>query len=192
MAYREPQADHEGRSPGGGASPHSPLPCSPFTPGRSLGFPRDSLEPPLSPWTSLGTPGESAPRPPACLEPGTRGSWRLYPSTTELTTGSGNCLLLLSSSSPSRQSNLCRQPLARALWEARSPKRPRLQHLGTPSPLEKASRRVLAVVLEDVMATNRVSPLTERRLPLPSPPPPPWLSTKVRQDPLSQHSKQSP
>nr|XP_048310955.1 proline-rich protein 14 isoform X1 [Myodes glareolus]XP_048310956.1 proline-rich protein 14 isoform X1 [Myodes glareolus]XP_048310957.1 proline-rich protein 14 isoform X1 [Myodes glareolus]XP_048310958.1 proline-rich protein 14 isoform X1 [Myodes glareolus]XP_048310959.1 proline-rich protein 14 isoform X1 [Myodes glareolus] len=59
-------------------------------------------------------------------------------------------------SSPSRQSNLCRQPLARALWEARSPKRPRLQHLGTPSPLEKASRRVLTVVLEDVMATNRV------------------------------------
>ncbi|OBS63486.1 hypothetical protein A6R68_08040 [Neotoma lepida] len=53
------------------------------------------------------------------------------------------------------QSSLCRQPLARALWEARSPKRRRLQPLGTPSPLEKASRRVLAVVLEDVMATNR-------------------------------------
>ncbi|XP_028625209.1 proline-rich protein 14 isoform X1 [Grammomys surdaster] len=62
-----------------------------------------------------------------------------------------------SSSSP--QPSLCRQPLARALWEARSPKRPRLQPLGTPSSLEKASRRVLAVVLEDVMATNRV-PLT--------------------------------
>lgn len=59
-------------------------------------------------------------------------------------------------SSPSRQPSLCRQPLARALWEAKSPKRPRLQPLGTPSPLEKASRRVLAVVLEDVMATNRV------------------------------------
>ncbi|XP_052569924.1 proline-rich protein 14 isoform X3 [Peromyscus californicus insignis] len=59
-------------------------------------------------------------------------------------------------SSPSRQSSLCRQPLARALWEARSPKRPRLQPLGCPSPLEKASRRVLAVVLEDVMAPNRV------------------------------------
>ncbi|KAL1787697.1 hypothetical protein HispidOSU_007655 [Sigmodon hispidus] len=59
-------------------------------------------------------------------------------------------------SSPSRQSSLCRQPLARALWEARSPKRARLQPVGTPSPLEKASRRVLAVVLEDVMATNRV------------------------------------
>ncbi|XP_036049360.1 proline-rich protein 14 isoform X3 [Onychomys torridus] len=58
--------------------------------------------------------------------------------------------------SPSRQSSLCRQPLARALWEARSPKRPRLQPLGSPSPLEKASRRVLAVVLEDVMAPNKV------------------------------------
>ncbi|XP_051049013.1 proline-rich protein 14 [Phodopus roborovskii] len=58
-------------------------------------------------------------------------------------------------SSPSRQSSLCRQPLTRALWEAKSPKRPRLQPLGTPSPLEKASRRVLAVVLEDVMATNK-------------------------------------
>ncbi|XP_035298087.1 proline-rich protein 14 isoform X2 [Cricetulus griseus] len=59
-------------------------------------------------------------------------------------------------SSPSRQSSLCRQPLTRALWEAKSPKRPRLQPLGTPSSLEKASRRVLAVVLEDVVATNRV------------------------------------
>ncbi|XP_059122500.1 proline-rich protein 14 isoform X2 [Peromyscus eremicus] len=59
-------------------------------------------------------------------------------------------------SSPSRQSSLCRQPLARALWEARSPKRPRLQPLGSPSPLEKASRRVLAVVLEDVMTPNRI------------------------------------
>ncbi|XP_021491608.1 proline-rich protein 14 isoform X1 [Meriones unguiculatus] len=57
--------------------------------------------------------------------------------------------------SPSRQPSLCRQPLARAVWEARSPKRPRLQPVGTPSSLEKASRRVLAVVLEDVMATNR-------------------------------------
>nr|XP_004671070.1 proline-rich protein 14 isoform X2 [Jaculus jaculus] len=59
-------------------------------------------------------------------------------------------------SSPSRQPSLCRQPLARALWGARSPKRPRLQPLGTPSPLEKASRRVLAVVLEDVMAAHMV------------------------------------
>nr|XP_002721807.1 proline-rich protein 14 [Oryctolagus cuniculus]XP_017193244.1 proline-rich protein 14 [Oryctolagus cuniculus]XP_051690949.1 proline-rich protein 14 [Oryctolagus cuniculus] len=54
------------------------------------------------------------------------------------------------------QSSLCRQPLARTLWGDRSPKRPRLQPLGTPSPLEKASRRVLAVVLEDVMAAHRV------------------------------------
>uniref|UniRef100_A0A8D2DV22 Proline rich 14 n=1 Tax=Sciurus vulgaris TaxID=55149 RepID=A0A8D2DV22_SCIVU len=59
------------------------------------------------------------------------------------------------SSSPSR-SSLCRQPLARSLWEARSPKRPRLQPVGAPSPLEKASRRVLAVVLEDVMAAHMV------------------------------------
>lgn len=160
VAYREPQANHEGRNPGGGAGSHSPLPCPPFAPGCSLGLPRDSPEPPLSPWTCLGTPGESAPRPPACLKPGTQGSWRLYPTTTEPTTGSSNCLLLLSPSSPSRRSSLCRQPLARALWEARSPKRPRLQPLGSPSPLEKASRRVLAVVLEDVMAPNRVSPLT--------------------------------
>nr|XP_020014212.1 proline-rich protein 14 isoform X6 [Castor canadensis] len=56
------------------------------------------------------------------------------------------------------QPSLCRQPLARALWGARSPKRPRLQPLGAPSPLEKASRRVLAVVLEDVMAA-RMDPL---------------------------------
>jgi hypothetical protein len=32
-----------------------------------------------------------------------------------------------------------------------------LQPLGAPSPLEKASRRVLAVVLEDVMAARMVS-----------------------------------
>ncbi|KAM4812693.1 proline-rich protein 14 [Urocitellus parryii] len=56
----------------------------------------------------------------------------------------------------SSSSRLCRQPLARSLWEARSPKRPRLQPVGAPSPLEKASRRVLAVVLEDVMAAHMV------------------------------------
>ncbi|XP_077880175.1 proline-rich protein 14 isoform X2 [Ictidomys tridecemlineatus] len=56
----------------------------------------------------------------------------------------------------SSSSRLCRQPLARSLWEARSPKRPRLQPVGAPSPLEKASRRVLAVVLEDVMAARMV------------------------------------
>ncbi|XP_010615716.1 proline-rich protein 14 isoform X2 [Fukomys damarensis] len=60
-------------------------------------------------------------------------------------------------SSPSGRSSLCRQPLARALWDARSPKRRRLQPQGAPSPLEKASRRVLAVVLEDVMAPNMAS-----------------------------------
>ncbi|KAM4828994.1 proline-rich protein 14 [Thomomys bottae] len=55
----------------------------------------------------------------------------------------------------SKQTNLCRQPLTRALWGARSPKRPRLQQpLGAPSPMEKESRRVLAVVLEDIMATH--------------------------------------
>uniref|UniRef100_A0A452UBI5 Proline rich 14 n=1 Tax=Ursus maritimus TaxID=29073 RepID=A0A452UBI5_URSMA len=59
-------------------------------------------------------------------------------------------------SSPPGRPRLCRQPLARALWGARSPKRPRLQSLAAPSPLEKASRRVLAVVLEDVMATHTV------------------------------------
>ncbi|XP_004692037.1 PREDICTED: proline-rich protein 14 [Condylura cristata] len=59
------------------------------------------------------------------------------------------------SSSPGH-TRLCRQPLARALWGARSPKRQRLQPLGAPSPLEKASRRVLTVVLEDVMAAHMV------------------------------------
>ncbi|KAF6271680.1 proline rich 14 [Rhinolophus ferrumequinum] len=57
-------------------------------------------------------------------------------------------------SSPPGQPRLCRQPLARALWGARSPKRARLQPVVAPSPLEKASRRVLAVVLEDVMAAH--------------------------------------
>ncbi|KAG8513633.1 Proline-rich protein 14, partial [Galemys pyrenaicus] len=59
------------------------------------------------------------------------------------------------SRSPGR-ARLCRQPLSRALWGARSPKRQRLQPVGAPSPLEKASRRVLAVVLEDVMAPHMV------------------------------------
>ncbi|XP_023979228.1 proline-rich protein 14 isoform X1 [Physeter macrocephalus] len=59
-------------------------------------------------------------------------------------------------SSPPGRQGLCRQPLARALWGARSPKRPKLQPFGAPSPLEKASRRVLAVVLEDVMAAHMV------------------------------------
>ncbi|XP_008060219.1 proline-rich protein 14 [Carlito syrichta] len=59
-------------------------------------------------------------------------------------------------SSPPGQPRLCRQPLTRALWRARSPKRPRLQPQGVPSPLEKASRRVLTVVLEDVMAAHMV------------------------------------
>ncbi|XP_054993214.1 proline-rich protein 14 isoform X2 [Sorex araneus] len=57
-------------------------------------------------------------------------------------------------SSPARHPRLCRQPVDGALWGARSPKRQRLQPLGAPSPLEKASRRVLAVVLEDVMAAR--------------------------------------
>ena len=158
VGYREPWADHEGRSPRGGAGPHSPLPRSPPIPGCSLGSPRDSPEPPLPPWTCPGTPGESAPRPPVLStgngEPGDRTG-----ETTELTTDPGDCLLLLSSSSPPGRPRLCRQPLARALWGARSPKRPRLQSLAAPSPLEKASRRVLAVVLEDVMAARMVSPL---------------------------------
>ncbi|XP_066239380.1 proline-rich protein 14 isoform X2 [Saccopteryx leptura] len=57
---------------------------------------------------------------------------------------------------PPGQPRLCRQPLTRALWGARSPKRPRLQPPVTPSSLEKASRRVLAVMLEDVMAAQMV------------------------------------
>ncbi|XP_045850241.1 proline-rich protein 14 isoform X2 [Meles meles] len=70
------------------------------------------------------------------------------------------------SSSPGR-SRLCRQPLARALWGARSPKRPRLQSLAAPSPLEKASRRVLAVVLEDIMAAHMVPLVSQEETPTP-------------------------
>ncbi|XP_007948433.1 proline-rich protein 14 [Orycteropus afer afer] len=71
-------------------------------------------------------------------------------------------------SSPSGPPRLCRQPLARALWAAGSPKRPRLQLQGAPSPLEKASRRVLAVVLEDVMAAHMAPlvPQEEASIPL--------------------------
>uniref|UniRef100_A0A7N5KFJ3 Proline rich 14 n=2 Tax=Ailuropoda melanoleuca TaxID=9646 RepID=A0A7N5KFJ3_AILME len=145
----------KGGAPGEGLAltPRSPAP--PPIPGCSLGSPRDSPEPPLPPWTCPGTPGESAPRPPVLStgngEPGGRTG-----ETTEPTTGSDDRPLLLSSSSPPGRPRLCRQPLARALWGARSPKRPRLQSLAAPSPLEKASRRVLAVVLEDVMATHTV------------------------------------
>ncbi|XP_012619667.2 proline-rich protein 14 isoform X1 [Microcebus murinus] len=70
-------------------------------------------------------------------------------------------------SSPPGQPCLCRQPLARALWGAGSPKRPRLQPLGAPSPLEKASRRVLAVVLEDVMAAHTVPLMSQEETSIP-------------------------
>ncbi|XP_022382254.1 proline-rich protein 14 isoform X3 [Enhydra lutris kenyoni] len=80
-------------------------------------------------------------------------------------TGSGDRPLLLSSSSSPGRSRLCRQPLARALWGARSPKRPRLQSLAAPSPLEKASRRVLAVVLEDIMAAHMVPLVSQEETP---------------------------
>ncbi|XP_027966067.1 proline-rich protein 14 isoform X1 [Eumetopias jubatus] len=70
-------------------------------------------------------------------------------------------------SSPPGRPRLCRQPLARALWGARSPKRPRLQSLAAPSPLEKASRRVLAVVLEDVMAAHMVPLVPQEETPTP-------------------------
>lgn len=156
VGYREPRADHEGWSPTGGAGPHSPLPRSPPTPGWNLGSPRDSPEPPLPPWTCPGTPGESAPRPPV-LSPGNGEPGGRTGETTGPTTGLGDRPLLFSSfSTPGRQ-RLCRQPHAGALWGAKSPKRPKLQPLGAPSPLEKASRRVLAVVLEDVMAARMVS-----------------------------------
>ncbi|XP_028913517.1 proline-rich protein 14 [Ornithorhynchus anatinus] len=63
------------------------------------------------------------------------------------------------SSPPLGAPSLCREPLVRSPWETGSPKRRRLQPDnpglaqrtgGQPSPLEKASQRVLAVVLEDV------------------------------------------
>lgn len=143
MPYREPQADYEGRSPGGGTGPHSPLPRSPIYPRLQPGIPQ-------------GLPGTAA-------------------SPMDLP---GN-------SSPFTQPSLCRQPLSRASWEARSPKRPRLQPLGTPSSLEKASRRVLAVVLEDVMTTNRV-PLTHKE-DTPSP-----LTHNHHQDPVCTQSPALP
>ncbi|XP_036599815.1 proline-rich protein 14 isoform X1 [Trichosurus vulpecula] len=72
----------------------------------------------------------------------------------------------------SSQPSLNREPLVRAPWGARTRKRPRLSPrvAGTPSPLEKASQRVLTVVLEDVIATRmsqemlpEVSSTTPRR-----------------------------
>ncbi|XP_040828942.1 proline-rich protein 14 [Ochotona curzoniae] len=98
-------------------------------------------------------------------------------------------------SCPDRPS-LCRQPLARALWGDQSPKRPRLQPPGAPSPLEKASRRVLAVVLEDVMTAHMGSlvpeeePLTPRQHSCPAPGSSPrqahptWSSQARPPDPL--------
>lgn len=156
---KSPAYYHEGRSLRERAGPHSPFPRSPPpTPGCSLGSPRDSPEPPLPPWTCPGTPGESVP----CQRALSSGNGEPGDHTGEITkptTGSSYCPLLLSSCSPPGQPRLCRQPLTRALWGARSPKRPRLQIPVVPSPLEKASRRVLAVVLEDVMAAHMVSPL---------------------------------
>ncbi|XP_038619315.1 proline-rich protein 14 [Tachyglossus aculeatus] len=63
------------------------------------------------------------------------------------------------SSPPHEAPSLCREPLVRTQWETGTPKRRRLQPEnpgpaqragGQPSPMEKASQRVLAVVLEDV------------------------------------------
>lgn len=173
LAHGLPRAAgyHEGWSPRERAGPHSPLPRSPPpTPGCSLGSPRDSPEPPLPPWTCRGTPGESVPCQPVLSsgngEPGDRTGETIKPMT-----GSGDPLLLLFPCSPPGQPRLCRQPLTRALWGARSPKRPRLQLPVAPSPLEKASRRVLAVVLEDVMAAHMVSPPEGRGSLLPQVPP---------------------
>lgn len=55
LGYREPRADHEGRSPRGrlALTPRSPAPP---IPGCDLGSPRDSPEPPLPQWTCPGTP----------------------------------------------------------------------------------------------------------------------------------------
>ncbi|XP_068940771.1 proline-rich protein 14 isoform X3 [Petaurus breviceps papuanus] len=80
-----------------------------------------------------------------------------------------------------RQPSLNRGPLVRAPWGTRTRKRPRLQQqlgeprlnprvAGNPSALEKASQRVLTVVLEDVIAARvsqemlpEVSSATPRR-----------------------------
>ncbi|XP_040319137.1 proline-rich protein 14 isoform X2 [Herpailurus yagouaroundi] len=101
-----------------------------------------------------GAPGEGlalTPRSPAPPHP------RLQPGIPQgLPGAAASPMDLPGDSSPPGRPRLCRQPLARALWGARSPKRPRLQSLAAPSPLEKASRRVLAVVLEDVMAARMV------------------------------------
>ncbi|PNJ33550.1 proline-rich protein 14 [Pongo abelii] len=88
-------------------------------------------------------------------------------------------------SSPPGQPRLCRQPLTRALWGARSPKRPRLQLPGAPSPLEKASRRVLAVVLEDVMAVHMVPVVPSKETSIPR-------HHSYRQDPVHRQPPASP
>ncbi|XP_006896666.1 PREDICTED: proline-rich protein 14 [Elephantulus edwardii] len=94
-------------------------------------------------------------------------------------------------SSPSGPSRLCRQPLTRALWAAGSPKRPRLQPQGAPSPLEKASRRVLAVVLEDVMAAHMTPLAPQEEASTLQHHSNRWDSIHSRQPPASPSSQQS-
>ncbi|XP_042827162.1 proline-rich protein 14 isoform X2 [Panthera tigris] len=133
-----------------------------FSPPRKTGIgdwaaPEGSEKKALGGWTVLGKAGFKGAGGGSRRRPGIRGRRRLQPGIPQgLPGAAASPMDLPGDSSPPGRPRLCRQPLARALWGARSPKRPRLQSLAAPSPLEKASRRVLAVVLEDVMAARMV------------------------------------
>ncbi|XP_008822068.1 proline-rich protein 14 isoform X2 [Nannospalax galili] len=131
---------------------------NPGRPGPAIGrCPEIPRRRPLTVGQSLERPILKEPEVRAVEDPGFLGRYgRSLGSPRDPPGTAASPMDLPGDSSPSRQPSLCRQPLARALCEARSPKRPRLQPLGAPSPLEKASRRVLAVVLEDVMAADMV------------------------------------
>ncbi|XP_055418591.1 proline-rich protein 14 isoform X1 [Bubalus kerabau] len=119
--------------------------------------PKGSEKKALGGWAVLGKASFKGAGGGSRRRPGIRGRRRLEPGIPQGLPGAAASPMDLpgDSSTPGRQ-RLCRQPLAGALWGAKSPKRPKLQPLGAPSPLEKASRRVLAVVLEDVMAARMV------------------------------------
>ncbi|XP_061257671.1 proline-rich protein 14 isoform X1 [Bos javanicus] len=119
--------------------------------------PKGSEKKALGGWAVLGKTSFKGAGGGSRRRPGICGRRRLEPGIPQGLPGAAASPMDLpgDSSTPGRQ-RLCRQPHAGALWGAKSPKRPKLQPLGAPSPLEKASRRVLAVVLEDVMAARMV------------------------------------
>ncbi|XP_049758880.1 proline-rich protein 14 isoform X2 [Elephas maximus indicus] len=131
-----------------------------FSPPRKTGtgdwaVPCGSEKKALGGWAGLGKVGFKGAGGGSRRRPGIRGRQRPQPGIPQGPPGAAASPMdLPGDSSPSGGPRLCRQPLTRGLWAAGSPKRPRLQPMGAPSPLEKASRRVLAVVLEDVMAAH--------------------------------------